>query len=75
MGPIERKVKAAAAGSTLAGAVTELVLWLADGAVWGITVPERFDGLAVIVAGAVGAFVAGVWVKHTRRPDLASAQR
>lgn len=77
--PTERKVKAATLGSIGGASWGAIALWLIDQYLIGAgvqgDVPLPVQTLVFAAAGAITAYVAGRWVKHTARPDLPVTQR
>lgn len=64
-GPIETKVKAATAASTVAG----FCVWLLGAYVFKAEVPVPVQGLISLVVPAALTFAAGFKAKHTWRTD------
>lgn len=69
-GPVESKVKASTAGSTVGIVVSGFLLWLLDTYVWETeSIPDPVIGLVGLVPVAL-TFLGGYLAKHTPRNDL-----
>jgi hypothetical protein len=75
--PVERKVKAATGGASVATAVSTLAIFL----LYKYVFPANMDPLAETeivavvptIVGAAGAFAAGYFARHTPRSDAPPA--